>query len=77
MHKYGAAHYRLYTGLLLGLFFGPEDEGSLFLKNVNSLSTNYSVISQKTDLLITAAVRTSNWNNVLVYLVLTCMLNMI
>jgi hypothetical protein len=29
------------AGFLLGLFFDPEDEGDMFLRNVCSLSTDY------------------------------------
>jgi hypothetical protein len=47
---------------LLGVFFDPEDEGDVFLRNVSSLSTGYKAlhISQKIELFITVAMRTSN-----------------
>jgi hypothetical protein len=40
---------------LLGLFFEPEDEGDMFLRNVGSLTTDYAALY-----LITTGVRTSN-----------------
>jgi hypothetical protein len=41
------------SGLLLSLFFGPEDEGDMFLRNVGWLSTGlHGVTSQKTELFL-------------------------
>jgi hypothetical protein len=37
----------LHAGSFLGLFFYPEDGGDTFLQNVNWLSTDYTIISQK------------------------------
>jgi hypothetical protein len=39
-HKQSSACYLLHPGLLLGLFFDPEDEGDMFLRNVDWLSTD-------------------------------------
>jgi hypothetical protein len=37
--------YRLHLqGFLLGLFFDPEDEGDMFLRNVGWLSTDYTAL---------------------------------
>jgi hypothetical protein len=33
-----------HTGLLLGLFFDPEDGGDIFLRNVVWLSTDYTTL---------------------------------
>jgi hypothetical protein len=47
---------------LLGLIFGPEDGGDMLLTNVGRLSTDYThgVISQKIELFMSTAVRTSS-----------------
>jgi hypothetical protein len=46
---------------LHSLFFDPEDGGDMFLRNVGSHSTDYTVfIYQKMVLFINTAVRTSN-----------------
>jgi hypothetical protein len=39
--KRGSACYLLHAGLLLGLF-NPENGGNLFLRNVGSLSMDFS-----------------------------------
>jgi hypothetical protein len=35
---------RLHTAFLIGLFLHPEDEGDLLLRNVGSISTNYTAL---------------------------------
>jgi hypothetical protein len=51
---------QLHAGFLLGLFFDPEDGGDTFMQNASLLSLDYmNVISQKTKLFVTTAVRTS------------------
>jgi hypothetical protein len=47
-----------HAGLFLGLFFNPGDRGDMFLWNIGRLSMG--VISQKIELFIITAVRTSN-----------------
>jgi hypothetical protein len=44
------ACYLLHSAFLLGLFFDPEDGGNMFIQNVGSLSTDYSVISKKMEI---------------------------
>jgi hypothetical protein len=44
----------------LGLFLDSEDLGDMFLQNVGCLNGLHGIISQKTELLITNAVKTSN-----------------
>jgi hypothetical protein len=34
IRKYYSACYLLHAGFLLGLFFGPENGGDMFLRNV-------------------------------------------
>jgi hypothetical protein len=34
----------VHTAFLLGLFFNPEDEGNMILRNVNSISTDYTAL---------------------------------
>jgi hypothetical protein len=38
--------FSISAGLLLGLFFDPEDEGNVFIRNV-ALPRNYTVLQQK------------------------------
>jgi hypothetical protein len=38
----GYTCYLLHAGFLLSLFFDPEDGGEIFLRNVDSLSTDYT-----------------------------------
>jgi hypothetical protein len=33
--KQSSAFYLLHAGFLFGVFFGPEDEGDMFLRNVS------------------------------------------
>jgi hypothetical protein len=49
-----------HAGFLLNLFFFTEDGGDMFLRNVVLLNGLHGVISQKTVLFTTTAVRTSN-----------------
>jgi hypothetical protein len=44
---------------LLGLFFGPEDGGDMFLLNVCRLSTDYTALYER--IFITAAARASSF----------------
>jgi hypothetical protein len=37
----------LHAGFLLGLFFHPEDEGDMFIRNVGWLSTDYTALCQR------------------------------
>jgi hypothetical protein len=48
---------KLQAAFLLGLFFDPENDGEMLLRNVGRLLTNYI---QKLQRFITTAVRTSN-----------------
>jgi hypothetical protein len=34
------ACYLIHTGFLLGLFFGPDNGGDIFLRNIDRLSTD-------------------------------------
>jgi hypothetical protein len=56
-----------HAGFLLVFFFEPEDGGDIFLRNVDELTFNglHGVISQKIELFIPTAVRTSNPNEIL------------
>jgi hypothetical protein len=36
--------YLLHADLLLGLFFGTEDEGGIFFRTVDLLSTDYTAL---------------------------------
>jgi hypothetical protein len=45
------------AGFLLG-FFGPEDEGDVFLKKSADFDRLHDIVSQKIVLFITTAVRT-------------------
>jgi hypothetical protein len=36
-----------HTGILLGIFFYPEDGGDMFLRNVGLLSTDYTALCQR------------------------------
>jgi hypothetical protein len=48
-------------GVLLGLFFNPEDGGDMIPQNVYlTFNGLHGIVSQKTGLFITTAVRTSN-----------------
>jgi hypothetical protein len=38
-HRRYTAYYLHHAGFLLGLFFDPENEGGMFLRNVGSLAT--------------------------------------
>jgi hypothetical protein len=38
------ACYLFHAGFLLGLFFGPEDEGDMFLRNVGQILTDYTAL---------------------------------
>jgi hypothetical protein len=50
-----------HAGILLSLFFDPEDGGDMFLRNFGfTFNGLQGVISQKLILLITTAVKTSN-----------------
>jgi hypothetical protein len=42
------------------MFFDPEDEGDMFLRNVGGLSKDYTVLYPRRQLFITTAVRTPN-----------------
>jgi hypothetical protein len=42
-NQHDASRTALRAGLLLGLFFDPEDEGNIFLRNVGLLSTDYTI----------------------------------
>jgi hypothetical protein len=53
--KAGGKQSPLQIGILLGLFFDPEDGSGMFLRNVGQVSTDY-----KTVFFITTAVRTPN-----------------
>jgi hypothetical protein len=57
-----SACYLLRAAFLLGLFFGPEDGGDMFLRKVLWLIFDglHGVISQKPELFITTAARASN-----------------
>jgi hypothetical protein len=35
---------RIHVGILLGLFFDPEDGGNMFLQNIGQLSTDYKAL---------------------------------
>jgi hypothetical protein len=60
-YYYRSAWYLLHPSLLLGLFFDPENGGDMSLRNACWHSMDYTcVISQKTELFTTTAVRTSN-----------------
>jgi hypothetical protein len=49
------------VGILFGPFFEPANGGDVFFQNVDRLSNRlHGIISQKTGLLITIAVRISN-----------------
>jgi hypothetical protein len=39
--RFGGTCRLFHAGFLLGLFFDPEDEGDVFLRNVGRLSTDY------------------------------------
>jgi hypothetical protein len=41
-----------HPGFLLGLFIDPEDGGDIFLRDVSLLSTDYSGMSQKVELVM-------------------------
>jgi hypothetical protein len=56
----GKWHFHLHAGFLLGLLFSPQDENDIFLWNGLIFTGLCRVISQKTQLFITTAVRTSN-----------------
>jgi hypothetical protein len=51
------------AGFLLDLFFNPENEGDIFLRNVGSFNRLCYVISQKTELFRTIVLKTSNPTN--------------
>jgi hypothetical protein len=53
------AYYLFHAGLLLGLFFDPEDRGDMLLWNVSCLSMDYTMLYPTRKLFITTAVRTS------------------
>jgi hypothetical protein len=36
--------YMLHAGFLLGIFFGPEDGGDVFLRNISRLSKEYTAL---------------------------------
>jgi acyl-CoA thioesterase len=42
--KSTSACYLLYAGLLLGLFFDPEEGGYMFVRNIGSLSMDYTAL---------------------------------
>jgi hypothetical protein len=56
----GKQNPRLHAGFLLGLFFDPRDGDDVLPKRRLTLTELHGVISQKTELFITTAVRTSN-----------------
>jgi hypothetical protein len=56
---FGFACYRLHVDFLLGLFFDPED-GDVPPKHQLTYNALHGVISQKTEVFIITAVRTSN-----------------
>jgi hypothetical protein len=41
--KQSSPCYLLHAGLLLGLFFDPEDGGDMFLRKVGSLAADYKL----------------------------------
>jgi hypothetical protein len=41
---YCRANYLLYAGFMLGAFFGPEDKGNIFLRNVDRFSIDYKAL---------------------------------
>jgi hypothetical protein len=49
-----------HADFLRALFFEPEDGGDVFPRNVGSLLTGYTALSQNIELFITVAVITSN-----------------
>jgi hypothetical protein len=61
LHLQNYSCYLLHAGFLLDLLFALEDGGNMFLRKICCLSTYCThVISQKTELFITTAVKTSN-----------------
>jgi hypothetical protein len=64
LHLHGrrksSAGYLHHAAFLLGLFFNPQEEDSMFLRNPLFYNGLYGVISRKLDLFIITAVRTPN-----------------
>jgi hypothetical protein len=54
------SRYPLRAGFFLGLFFDPEDGGDVPPKRRFTFNRLHNVVSQKIELFITTAVRTSN-----------------
>jgi hypothetical protein len=53
--------YLLHAGLLLGLFFDPEDGGYMFLRNVGCFNGLHGVISEKIVFFRARAVHARGW----------------